>query len=151
MEKKRNTIIETWDDEYREQLKKKKQDSWKASSKLQKHAESTSKRRILEEQTKTEEQRRKFSENCSNAYWSRTEEEIKEHHKNHSIGAKRSYETNPELRKLRSETFGKCNTGKIYVNKEGKSKFIYPADLEIFLKNGWIKGRGKVRKQDLVL
>ena len=32
MEKKRNTIIETWDDGYREQLKKKKQDSWKTSS-----------------------------------------------------------------------------------------------------------------------
>ncbi len=135
-------------DDEKEALKKKKQESWKTSNKRDEHSERTRQRRSLEELSKTDEEKKEFSDKMKTAYWSRSKEEIELHHKKHSIAAKASYENNPELLKQRAEQLRTVNVGKIYVNKDGISKFIYPKDLDKFLEEGWSKGRGSFKKKD---
>jgi hypothetical protein len=135
-DRRRKTIEENWDEEFRQELKSKKQESWKVSPKLEIHREKTRSRRIKEESNKTELEKKEFSELMKNAYWSRTEEEIGTHKLNHSIAAKKSYENNPELRNIRSETF----KGRITVTKDGKNKRLKPDQVDVYIKEGWIKG-----------
>lgn len=35
------------------------------------------------------------------------------------------------------------NSGKVYINKNGKAKAIHPSELEYYLQNGWLKGNIK--------
>ena len=132
-------------DEERNLLKLKKQESWKVSPLRILHSEKTSKRRIDEEANKTQENKNKFSETCKNAYWSRTDEQIIEQHKRQSIGVKKSYEQNPDLLKQRTEHLKSVNIGRIYINKDGKSKRIYPEEKQKYIDDGWELGMAKKR------
>lgn len=40
---------------------------------------------------------------------------------------------------------GKC-LGKIWVHKDSTIKMIFPNELDTYINNGWIKGRGNIRK-----
>jgi hypothetical protein len=141
--KRRKTIDETWDEEFRDRLKKKKQESWKLSPKREEHSKRTSKRRIEEEASKTEKEKQQFSERMKKAYWSRPEEKIDAHIQKHSISGKRSYENNPELRKMRS----KSTKGRINITKDGKNKRVWPEELPEYLNSGWVEGSHQVRKK----
>lgn len=129
-------------------LRTKKQKSWETSDKRAEHVERTRLRRLAEEASKSENDRQAFSEKMKDTYWSRSKEEIEAHHKKHSIATKLSYEKNPELLHQRAEQLRVVNLGKIYVNKDGKSKFIYPRQLDDFIAQGWSKGRGSFKKKD---
>jgi len=54
----------------------------------------------------------------------------------HPISSKKSYENNPELRKLRSEIFSKNLKGRKYVNKDGVVKRVHKENLENYLSSG---------------
>lgn len=141
-DRRRKTIEENWDEEFRHELKSKKQESWKVSPKLEIHREKTRIRRQKEEVNKTELERLEFSNLCSNAYWSRKEETIQEHHRKQSEGVKRSYENNSGLRELRS----KHSTNRLWINKGGKNKRVFGEDLQSFLDDGWDRGAIQKRK-----
>lgn len=141
-DKRRKTIEENWDEEFRLNLKAKKQKSWKTSPKLELHREKTRLRRIEEELNKTDKERQEFSELMKIAYWSRPEEEINLHKEKHSIATKKSYENNPELRKMRS----KNSTNRLWINKNGKNKRVFGDVIEEYLNDGWVRGAIQKRK-----
>lgn len=141
--KRRKTIEENWDEEFRQELKSKKQKSWKVSPKLETHREKTRLRRLKEESNKTDLEKQQFSDLMKNIYWSRTEEEINLHKKKHSISGKKSYENNPELRKLRSES----SKGLISINKDGINKRVKPDKVVEYYRDGWVDGCIQVRKR----
>jgi hypothetical protein len=136
LEKRRKTIDETWDEEFRDHLKKKKQESWKISPKREEHSKKTKDRRIKEEASKTEEQKKDFGKKVSDAYWNRPQEKIVQHQMNRTKSIKQSYDNNPELRKLRSDT----TKGRITVTKDGKNKRLRPDEVDGYLKQGWLVG-----------
>ena len=130
-------------EENRLEIKQKKQESWKKSPKKDSHAKRTSERRITEEQNKSDEEKIAFSELCKETYWNRTKEEIESHKENISTGVKNSYNTIHGLRESRKEHFKKINVGRIYINKEGITKRIYPEEKDNFLNDGWVLGMSK--------
>lgn len=138
--------IEKMTPEERDNLKRKKQETWKNSPKKDIHSKRTSERRKLEESEKTDKEKKEFSNLMKDAYWSRSEEEIREQHRKQSEGVKKSYENNPKLLEERTEHLRKVNVGRIYVNKDGASKRIYPEDKEQYIKKGWSLGMGKRKK-----
>jgi hypothetical protein len=133
--------------EEKENLKLKKQIGWEKNGNKLRHSEKTRERRLMEEKNKTLEDRKKFSEKCKNSYWSRSEEKREKENQKKSSSVKLSYNNIPGLREARTEHLKTVNKGKIYINKNGKTKFIYPSDLEKFLNDGWIKGRGSFKKK----
>lgn len=91
----------------------------------------------------SKEEKQKFVNVCKNAYWSRSEEEIKQHKIAHSLGSKKSYEDNPNLRELRSKIFSKALKGRKYINKNGVVKRIPEEKVNDYLQTGWNIGMGK--------
>jgi hypothetical protein len=134
--------------EEKQTLAAKKIETLKSSSKyedyIKKQANLTSERFA----NISEKEKEKWIYACKNAYWGRPEEVIQQHKMKHSIGSKKSYENNPELRKLRSEIFSKSLKGRKYVNKDGVVKRVHKENLENYLSSGWNIGLGK-RKQEL--
>ena len=141
-DRRRKTIEENWNEEFRLNLKTKKKESWKVSPKLETHREKTRLRRIQEEKNKTEEERKEFSELMKTAYWSRTEQEMNSHKEKHSIATKKSYENNPKLRKSRGES----STNRLWINKGGKNKRVFGDVIEEYLNHGWVRGAIQKRK-----
>lgn len=76
-------------------------------------------------------------------YYQRLYEEAKKHFANKLRGT--THETSLETRQKISIK----NRGKVYVNKEGIVRSIYPEDLELFIKNGWIRGNPNVLNRNL--
>jgi hypothetical protein len=142
-EKKRKTINENWDEDFRNQLKKKKQESWKISPKREEHSRKTRDRRIKEEASTTEEQKKNIGKKVSDAYWNRPQEKIDQHQMNKGQSMKQAYKNNPELRKIRSEN----TKGRINITKDGKNKRVWPEELLEYLNGGWVKGSYQVRKK----
>jgi hypothetical protein len=143
LESRKNMTLEE-----REELKKKKQESWKISPKRDIHSKRTQERRLLEEENKSQEEHRAFADLCKKAYWSRPQEVINEHHKKQSEGTKRSYDTIPGLREMRSENFKRVRKNQIFVNKDGVCKSIFKDDLEKYLQDNWKRGLGKTKKPE---
>lgn len=141
--KKEKNRKKNWDEDFRNQLKKKKQESWKISPKREEHSKKTRDRRIKEEASKTEEQKKDFSKKVSDAYWNRPQEKIDQHQMNKGQSIKQAYENNPELRKIRSEN----TKGRINITKDGKNKRVWPEELLEYLNDGWVKGSYQVRKK----
>jgi hypothetical protein len=139
----RKTIEENWDDEFRENLKKKKQESWEKSPKRKLHSERTKERRLKEEAEKSDDERKQFSDLMKKAYWGRSEDKINEHRKANALAVKKSYENNPKLRKIRSETF----KGRITVTKDGKNKMLKPDEVDDYITKGWIRGSNQKGKK----
>lgn len=50
---------------------------------------------------------------------------------------------------LTKEKIGKANKGRIYINKDGVVKAVQPADLNLFLENGWTCGNPNCTKRNL--
>lgn len=129
--------------EEKEITKLRKQESWKKSPKLKSHSENVSIRRKNEELKKTDEEKTIFSNKCKESYYNRGVKNIEVHHKKIKESVKQSYINNPELIAIRTEHFKNINTGRIYINKDGKSKRIYPTELQQFIDNGWNLGMTK--------
>lgn len=135
MKKEKNRKI-NWDEEFRERLKKKKQETWKTSPKREEHSRKTRDRRIREEANKTPEEKKLHSDNTKAGKLKRTEEERVKTSEKLSISIKKSYETNPNLREVRS----KSSKGRVGITKNGKNKSVWPNELEYYLDKGWSKG-----------
>lgn len=55
-------------------------------------------------------------------------------------------QTDEAKEKLRKAALGNTNVkGRLYIHKEGKSRMVKPEELERYLSEGWVKGRGKVK------
>jgi hypothetical protein len=135
-EKKRKTIDDNWGEDFREQLKKKKQETWKLSPKREEHSRKTRNRRIKEEANKTPEEKKLHSDNTKAGKLKRTEEERIKTSEKLSTSIKKSYENNPILKEIRS----KSAKGRIAITKNGKNKRVLPNELEYYINQGWSKG-----------
>lgn len=139
--------LESMSVEQKEELKKKKQQSWKISEKRLDHSKKTRQRRILEEKNKTDEEKHAMSKRCSEIYWSRPEEEISEHHKKQSEGVKKWYQNNPEKYEERKKFLKSLNVGKIYITKDCINKRIFPKDLPKWENEGWTRGMYRKKRK----
>jgi len=124
-------------------IKSKKQQSWAISSKLQTHSENTSKRRMLEEQNKTDEDRELFSEKCRQAYYSRPIEQLKESYMKRSTSVSKWHKNmSEEDKKNRSEAIRKNKKEQKgrQIRKDGVGKCVPENELQNWLDNGWELG-----------
>lgn len=140
--KRLETIEENWDDNFREVLKIKKQQSWKKSPKLEIHRQRTRQRRIQEEAKKSVDEKKALGKIISNSYWSRTPEQIETHQNNKSKSLKQTYIDNPDLRKAKSENA----KGRISINKNGKNRRVKPEEVDHYYADGWVYGSIQNRK-----
>jgi hypothetical protein len=134
--KKEENRKRNWDDDFKEQLKMKKQESWKTSPKKEEHSRKTRDRRIKEEANKTREERKLHSELTKAGLLKRTEQERIKTSEKLSTSIKNSYESDPNLRESRSRT----SKGRIAITKNGKNKKVWPDELEYYINRGWSKG-----------
>lgn len=124
-------------------IKEKKQESWKNSKHLKKHSDQTRKRRNQEESEKSAEEKEIFSLLCKSAYWTRSVDEIENHHKNQSNGVKEWHKNkSPELEKQRIDNMKqtKKNNQCKQMNNGFIGKLIPKKFQERYLFNGWVYG-----------
>lgn len=141
----------TMSDEVREKLRKKKQDAWKRNTAVRnRHSENTRRRRFLEEQTRTVEQKESFKAKCAEVYHSRNEKEIAQHHLAQSKGVTLWHQTkDPKIEKQRIDNIKKTKKAKAlrYIHRTDikQVKLVPSLELEQWLNNGWTLGRGKIK------
>lgn len=129
-------------------LKLKKQNTW--SLKKQKHlahAERTRQRRLDEENSKTDVQRKLFQEKMKEVYWNRPQDQIDEHNANIAKGVEKWHATkSPAKEKARMEKV--VQTKKLLDlrwvhNPKSQTRMQIPSiEIPIKEKEGWVRGMG---------